>query len=87
MTKPVGFLTNSLTGLEGEAGIYYNYILATDGLYIRAKNDKLAATVCIASQEVRGLVPLAEDIRLLSRQDTSALVGTGIVHPLRPSGY
>ncbi len=65
MTKPVGYLTNSLTGLEGENGIFYNYILATDGLFLRAKNAHLAATVCIAPAEVRGLAPLAENIQLL----------------------
>jgi hypothetical protein len=65
MTKTVNYLTNFLTGLQGEPGIAYNYILAADGLYISAKNDRLAATVCIASQEVRGLAPLAEEITLV----------------------
>ncbi len=65
MTKPVGFLTNSLTGLEGEAGVFYSYILAADGLYLRAKNPQLAVSVCIAAQEVRGLAPLKEEIQLL----------------------
>lgn len=65
MTKPVGFLTNSLTALEGEGGVFYDYILAADGLFIRAKNAHLAATVCIAPAEVRGLAPLEESIQLL----------------------
>ena len=65
MTKPVNYLTNSLTGLEGEPGVFYNYILAADGLFIQAKNAHLAATVCIAPQLVRGLAPLEESIQLL----------------------
>ena len=65
MTKPVGYLANSLTGIEGEPGVFYDYILAAGGIYLRAKNSQLAVTVCIASQEIRGLSPLNEDIRLL----------------------
>jgi hypothetical protein len=65
MTKPVNYLINSLTGLEGEPGVFYDYILAGNGLYLRAKNAHLAATVCIASQEIRGLAPLKEEIQLL----------------------
>ena len=65
MTKPVGYLTNSLTGLQGEAGVFYDYILAGNGLFLQAKNAHLAATVCIAPQVVRGLAPLEENIQLL----------------------
>ena len=65
MTKPIGFLTNSLLGLEGEPGVFYSYIMAAEGLYIRAKNSHLAVTVCIATQEIRGLAPLKEEIHLL----------------------
>ena len=65
MTKPVNWLTNTLTGLQGEEGIFYNYILAENGLFIRAKNDHIAATVCIAPAEVRGLAPLKHSVQLL----------------------
>ncbi len=65
MTKPVNYLTNSLTGLEGEPGVFYNYIMAENGLFLQAKNAHLAATVCIAPQLVRGLAPLEESIQLL----------------------
>ena len=64
MTKPVNYLINSLTGLEGEPGVFYNYILAADGLYLRAKNGHLAVTVNIADAEVRGLAPIAGEITL-----------------------
>jgi hypothetical protein len=65
MTKPAGYLTNSLTGIEGEPGVFYDYVLAAGGIYLRAKNAHLAATVCIAPCEIRGLAPLNEDIQLL----------------------
>jgi hypothetical protein len=65
MTKPVGYLTNSLTSLEGEPGVFYDYILAAGGIYLRAQNAHIAATVCIAPCEIRGLAPLKEDIQLL----------------------
>ena len=65
MTRPVGYLINSSVGVEGEPGVFYDYILAAGGVYLRAKNAQLAATVCIALGEIRGLAPLKEDIQLL----------------------
>jgi len=65
MTKPAGYLTNSLTGIEGQPGVFYDYILAAGGVYLSAQNQFLAATVCIAPCEIRGLAPLKEDIQLL----------------------
>ena len=65
MVKPVNYLINSLTGLEGEPGVFYDYIMAAGGLYLRAKNNQLAVTVCIAPQEIRGLAALYEEILLL----------------------
>ena len=65
MTKPVGHLVNTAGGLQGEPGVFYNYIMAEAGLFLQAKNAHLAATICIAPQEVRGLAPLEEDVRLL----------------------
>jgi len=65
MTKPVGYLINSPDGIEGEPGVFYDYIMAAGGVYLRAKNAHLAATVCIAPCEIRGLAPLKEDIQLL----------------------
>jgi len=65
MTTPVGYLINAATGPQGEHGVFYDYVLSCDGLFMQAKNAHLAATVCIASAEVRGLAPLEEDIQLL----------------------
>jgi hypothetical protein len=65
MTKPVGYLTNSLAGDEGEPGVFYDYIMAAGGVYLRAQNQFLTATVCIAPGEIRGLAPLKENIQLV----------------------
>jgi hypothetical protein len=65
MTKPVGYLTNYSAGIEGEPGVFYDYIMAVGGVYIKAKNAILAATVCIAPCEIRGLATLKEDIKFL----------------------
>ena len=65
MTKPVGYLINSPAGIEGEPGVFYDYILAAGGLYLRARTAHLAAMVCIAPCEIRGLATLKEDIQLL----------------------
>jgi len=65
MTRPVGYLINSLTGNEGEPGVFYDYVLAAGGVYLKAKNAQLAATVCIAPCEIRGLGPMKEDIQLI----------------------
>jgi PRTRC genetic system protein A len=63
--KPVGYLINKDGSLEGERGIFYDYILASNGLYIQARNAHLEATILIADAEVRGLAPLEESVSLL----------------------
>ena len=65
MVKPVGYQVNTESGPQGESGVFYDYIMAGNGLFLRAKNAHLAVTVCIAPQEVRGLAPLEESIQLL----------------------
>jgi PRTRC genetic system protein A len=65
MTKPVGHLINNLNRLDGESGVFYSYIMAAGGLYLRAKNEHLSVTVNIADGEVRGLAPICEDIDLI----------------------
>jgi len=62
--RPVGYLLNTKEGLEGEPGLFYNYILAQNGLFVRGENSLLAATVCVAPAEVRGVSALTEEVRL-----------------------
>jgi len=66
--NPVGYLHNTPEGLLGQAGDGYNYILARNGLFIRAENKHLEATVPIFKLEdgrpVRGLAPLDKRVAL-----------------------
>jgi PRTRC genetic system protein A len=65
---PAGYLHNTPKGLLGEPGIGYNYILARNGLFIRAENDHLEAIVPIFQLEegrpVRGLAPMEKRVTL-----------------------
>jgi len=62
--RPVGYLINTGRGLEGEPGLFYNYILARNGLFVRGESPLIAATVRIATAEIRGLSPLKEEVIL-----------------------
>lgn len=56
--KPVGYLFNRQEGLEGERGLYYDYIAASNGLFIEAENKLVEARIPVADCEIRGLAPL-----------------------------
>src|SRR4030042_2725473 len=62
--KDVGYLVYRPDGIRGERGFYYNYILASNGLFVEAENPLVSAKVLIADCEIRGLAPLKEDIVL-----------------------
>ena len=56
--NPVGYLIKRPDGLEGERGVYYDYVLASNGIFIEAEGKLIAARVPVAECEVRGLAPL-----------------------------
>jgi PRTRC genetic system protein A len=62
--RPVGYLINEEKGLAGEPGLFYNYILAGNGVFLTARSPLLEATVLIAPAQVRGLLPLEEGVEL-----------------------
>ncbi len=64
MNNPVGYLKKREDGLEGERGVYYDYVLASNGLFIEAEGKIMAARVPVAECEVRGLAPLAPQVVL-----------------------
>ena len=64
MPKPAGYLTNTKTGLQGERGFIYDYILAENGLFLEARSLLLEARICIAPAVIRGLAPLEEKVSL-----------------------
>ncbi len=58
MNKPVGYLINTKNGLEGEQGVYYNYVLSQNGLSIKVDGALLSALLPLSSCLVRGLLPI-----------------------------
>ena len=60
----VGYLVNHPDGSVGERGLYYNYILASNGLFIEAESPLMAARVPVAECEVRGLAPMKTKVSL-----------------------
>jgi len=56
--RKVGYLLNTEDGLIGERGIFYDYILAGNGVFIRAGNPLIKATVAVSEATIRGLQPL-----------------------------
>jgi PRTRC genetic system protein A len=62
--RPVGYLLNKREGLEGDPGLFYNYIVSENGLFIQAENPLIKVTLCISPVEIRGLSPLKESIEL-----------------------
>ncbi|GAH65160.1 unnamed protein product, partial [marine sediment metagenome] len=58
MNSPVGYLIKRKDGLYGERGLYYDYILAENGVWIEAEGNLLAARVPAVHGQIRGLEPL-----------------------------
>jgi len=63
--KPAGYLLNKGEGLDGEPGLFYDYIVAGNGLFIRARNPLIKGTLCTSPVEIRGLKPLEEQVELV----------------------
>jgi PRTRC genetic system protein A len=62
--RPVGYLLNASGGLNGEPGLFYDYILAGNGLFLRGAAPLLKATILLSPARVRGLPPLDEQMEL-----------------------
>lgn len=62
--KDVGYLVKYPDRLEGERGQYYDYVLASNGLFIEAEGPLLAARIPVAECEIRGLAPLETKVVL-----------------------
>jgi len=58
MSSPVGYLVKRPDGLYGARGLYYDYILAENGVWIEAEGKLLAARVPVVHGQFRGLAPL-----------------------------
>ena len=63
--KPVGYLFKKAEGLEGEPGIFYDYIFAGNGVYISAQSPLIKGVVCISPVEIRGLALMEEKAEMV----------------------
>ena len=61
---PVGYLRKYPDRLEGERGMCYDYVLASNGLFVEAEGNLMAARVPVARCEVRGLAPVQPKVVL-----------------------
>lgn len=77
--RAVGYLTNRKDGLTGESGTFYDYILGADGLYVRSRGPLIEATILIGAAEVRGLAPVAEEVRLIHGRIPYGFYNTALV--------
>jgi PRTRC genetic system protein A len=64
MNTLVGYLVKRHDGLTGDRGLYYNYILAANGLFIEAENALIAARIPVAECEIRGLAIVEPKVSL-----------------------
>jgi len=62
----IGYLINGKWGPIGNPGLYYNYVLAGNGLFVETESPLLRASVLIAGAEVRGLAPKKEGVELVN---------------------
>ncbi len=62
--KPVGYLINEKSGLRGERGEYYDYVVAGNGVFIEVEGDLMAARIPIERMPIRGLADLSPKIVL-----------------------
>jgi PRTRC genetic system protein A len=63
--QKVGYLVNTDAGPTGEKGIFYDYILAGNGVFVRAENALIKATISISEPvTIRGLPPLQQSVEL-----------------------
>lgn len=57
MQNPVGYLVKRPGGLEGVRGMFYDYVVAENGVFVEAEGELLAARVPVATGKIRGLAP------------------------------
>jgi len=65
MSNPVGYLVNYPGGISGERGLYYDYIMASNGVFIEVESPLITARIPVAECEIRGLAPIGTKISLL----------------------
>lgn len=73
MKNPVGYLYCTDRGPVGDAGMFYDYVVAENGVFICAENPMIKATVRIAEASMRGLRPMFNSVYLKNGKIPGAL--------------
>jgi len=76
----VGYRYFTDKGLVGEPGLYFDYIVGSNGLFIRAENRFINATVCVGAAQVRGLQPVRPLVVLKQGKIPWAIYHSAISH-------
>ncbi len=61
----VGYQLQTKDGITGETGVFFDYLIGSNGVFIRVKNRHIEATIPIAEAEIRGLAPAQREIKLV----------------------
>lgn len=87
MLNGAGYLVYRNGGLQGELGMFYNYILAGNGVFLDCGNAHLNVTMCIAPVEIRGLEPMNEIVvtrhGLIPRSFYELALSTFLIKPIK----
>jgi PRTRC genetic system protein A len=82
-----GYLLATKNGVTGESGVFYDYLLGENGLFLSAKNSALEVTICIAPTQVRGLAPVTERVQiihgLIPRRLYELAFSTCLIRPIK----
>lgn len=62
--SPAGYLVKLQSGLTGERGAAYDYVLAGNGVWVEAEGELMAARIQVADGQVRGLPELDQQVKL-----------------------
>ena len=63
---PVGYLINRADGLTGSQGTGYDYVWASNGLFVQSRSDLIIARIRVNDQPTKGLLPTEEKIELVN---------------------
>jgi len=69
----VGYRYLTERGAVGEPGLFYDYVVAANGVFISAENPLIKATVRVAEASVRGLRPMFTMVHLKNGRIPGAL--------------
>jgi len=63
--QPAGYRVNFPGGLSGEKGLFFDYIMASNGIFMRSESPLLRATIRVVEANVRGLAPLEDKVEMV----------------------